>query len=155
MIGDSDDVSAPHRAKTLERIILSSGCGIVGSNVAYFEAARVVALGVFPRSPSCALLQKFGHVMLYPSSIFRRDAFVEAGGFSDFESFGMDTEFVNKMCLRYGGANTRNILYAKREHSSALTALPETGFGSNRRSAINEFTREMWVSEVSQALHRF
>ena len=94
---DSDDLSHPQRFLLQLETMKAFQLDAVGTNCAHFCKTKVKSFGLFPIHPTTALRQRYGHVVLYPTLMFRRNAYLEVGGFSDFRKFGMDTEFVNRL----------------------------------------------------------
>lgn len=145
---DSDDFSFPWRLGCLLADLITSEVAIVGSNCLYLKGAATDSIGLFPHDARRSLLLKCGHAMLYPTTCFWRGAYCEVGGFSEMSPFGVDSEFINRMCLRFGGRNVPCPSYVKRVHGSSLSMSASTGFGSEPRRAVIGFTNSRWSEEI-------
>ncbi|PRX19166.1 glycosyl transferase family 2 [Paraburkholderia sp. BL18I3N2] len=142
LIMDSDDISHPDRLELLLNCAVEGEAEVVGSAVGNFEEydEKISTLGVFPRDPYEALANGLCHAMLYPTILIRRSAYLDIGGFSDFDFFGMDTDFIVRLAHRRRGVNLPLPLYAKRRRTMSLTECRSTGMESDRRANILEYT---------------
>lgn len=141
LISDSDDISHQNRLQILLECAHQTKSHIVGSSVAYFdELSRIHSIGVFPKNPAAAFQRGMCHAMLYPSCLISRDLFFRVGGFSDFESFGMDSEFILRACRYFTSSNVHWPLYLKRDRAGSLTDSDATGMKSLRRQRVIEYT---------------
>ena len=142
LVLDSDDLSHPYRLQLLLASAEDARLDIVGSAVTYFSETSnaISALGIFPTFPLQALRTGMCHAVLYPSCLFRRKMYIDVGGFSDFDYFGMDTEFILRTVSHGNSLNVSSPLYLKRIRATSLTRSPDTGMVSARRRRIMRFT---------------
>ena len=142
LIMDSDDISHPNRLEILLCAAEENSLDLVGSSVVNFDEGgdEIFTLGVFPTFPYAALKKCMCHSMLYPTILRRRSLYNDVGGFSSFEKFGMDTDFLIRAIHARSSMNLYLPLYAKRRRSVSLTESPLTGAVSARRSLVLKYT---------------
>ena len=145
---DSDDVSHQHRFRLQMELMRAADLDAVGTNCVHFCETGDVSLGVFPINPTATLKYRYGHVVLYPSLLFSRSTYLRIGGFSTFRKFGMDTEFVNRLCLTARVQNVMEPLYFKRSRTNSLTRSVDTGFGGKARREIEMFSRDEYEKQL-------
>ena len=141
---DSDDLSHPWRLQLQLARLIDLDLDAVGTGCLYFSEKSAHAVGIFPSKPQKALKAKYGHILLHPTLLMKRNVYLKLGGFSDFAPFGMDSEFSIRLSFHCKVRNLPWPVYYKREWDGALTSDNETGFGSPAREAINIFTKERY-----------
>jgi hypothetical protein len=151
---DSDDFSHPDRLACLLQWVENGSHDLVGSSAVHFlENARTVeSIEVFPTLPRSSLQRGLCHAMLYPSALMRTQVYHDLDGFSRFEKFGMDTEFVLRAAAKVETRNVSLPLYFKRRRRNSLTGRHDTGFGSIARQRVLEFTASQHQEIYSQAI---
>jgi len=151
IIQDSDDISHPDRLASLIAAAKQGQFDAVGSAVAYFDEASpwISEFGVYPHQPAVPLRREFCYPVLYPTILLRKSAYLDIGGFDRFDFFGMDLEFVIRLTRWKSVHNLHLPLYFKRWRSTALTRNMETGFGSMRRSKVDDYTKSKYQSLFS------
>jgi hypothetical protein len=124
---DSDDVSCFDRFTALTREMAATDCDLIGCHeLRVHELDREVTVMRFPLDVSGSLRGGPEHSMLHPSSMIRRKAFFEAGGFSTDRVFSNDTQFLLRACFNINIRNVDGFYYIRRKHADALTVAPAT-----------------------------
>lgn len=151
---DSDDLALPGRLRAQLSALKSGDLAAVGCAVINFEEQEVESIGIFPDDPAQALSKMFGPACLYPSLLLRRDTFDSCGGFAHLESFGIDTELVVRLTAWGSVRNLAEPMYMKRSRKLSLTQASDTGFGSERRKAVDRATRAVWSAHFQSQKDR-
>jgi glycosyltransferase involved in cell wall biosynthesis len=70
---------------------------------------------------------------LYSTLMYRKESFLELGGFDGHTRVGGDRTFAYRWVRFHGIANTPAVLYSRRIHGDSLTQRRDTGFESDSR----------------------
>lgn len=136
---DSDDISCYDRFSALYKEMRSTGCDLIGSHeLRVNEMHQEVVAVRFPLDASIALSGGYGHALLHPTSMVKRDSFFAAGGFSTDNMISNDTQFLLRAYFTLRIRNVDSFLYIRRKHPSALTVSPKTALGTPARLALEK-----------------
>lgn len=141
MFQDSDDISHPQRLSILLENLKHSALDAIGSTAINFEDRALNSISIFPAEPCTLLEKRYAHAALYPTLLMKASSFRELGGFSQAWKFAIDSEFIIRACKQLKIKNSAKPLYAKRNHSTSLCNEIDTGFGSDIRKRVNDWTK--------------
>jgi glycosyltransferase involved in cell wall biosynthesis len=131
---DADDMSAPGRFARLLREMARTGASVVGSSYHEMdERGDVLRSRRMVRNCNFWLRLGKSYVALHPTTIVRRSALEELGGFDGTTRFAADSDFFLRAARLYRLRNVPEPLYYYRVRRKSLTTSPDTGFGSEAR----------------------
>jgi hypothetical protein len=146
---DSDDISCFDRFTALSREMDATGCDLLGCHeLRVDELNQEVTILRFPLDVSGSLREGPVHSMLHPSSIVRREAFFETGGFSTDRAIANDTQFLLRACFNSRIRNVDGFHYIRRKHAGALTVAPATGLDHPLRAEL----AQMWHRDFIEVM---
>lgn len=136
---DSDDVSCVGRREVLLSHLMQRELDWIGGHeLRVDEVSEKVLPFRFPIDVSHALSIRAGHPLLFPTSMIRRAALLQAGGFSTHRKFGSDTEFLLRAFVNHLKiGNVDEFLYVRRKRAGSLTTAPETALDSPVRQVLD------------------
>lgn len=146
---DSDDVPTFDRLNAIsEYINLNPNVDWFGSqSIRLNEFTDAIDILRYPIDVTEALNKSDDYCLLLPSSTIKNDKFKEVGGFSTVRKMASDRQFLYLSHIKK--LNMKNInkyLYLRRRRKHSLTMSPDTGFGSDQRSSL----QELWKNDFDK-----
>ena len=136
---DTDDLALPHRLAVLTRALADCGAGMVGSHeIQINEITRQVETMRYPLDVNEALRREgaLNHQIMPRNSVWTRDTFIAAGGYSTERVFGHDVDFWTRAVAKRRGINIDEFLYVRRRHARSLTTRDDVGRDSELRHGV-------------------
>ncbi|RKT87085.1 hypothetical protein SAMN05421805_102513 [Saccharopolyspora antimicrobica] len=140
MFQDSDDAPCADRVARLSAAF--SDGDLLGSHEVRLDDFREIIYPVrYPLDVNDALVREAGHALLHPTSMVRKSAYVQSGGFSTHRVMGSDTQFLLRAHFSMQIRNLDEFLYVKRDRAGSLTRSPRTMLGCPERLRL----QQLWV----------
>lgn len=140
---DSDDVSCVDRFSEIVSAFKQSDSEFIGSHeVRVDEIEKAVKIFRYPLDVNDALNKAPRHCLLFPTSAIRKDAYMKAGGFSNYLRFGLDTQFLLRSHFQLKVRNLDAFLYIRRRRKGSLTTHPKTALGTKIRFECDKQWKE-------------
>jgi hypothetical protein len=143
---DSDDASCETRLEVQHDLAVSSGADIVGCHQIFVDEIKGnVQARRFPVDVNAALNCGAVQAQLHPTTLVRRKALLQAGGFSTRRRFGSDREFLFRAHFSSRIVNCDAFLYVRFRREGSLTTSPKTAMGTRFRRLLGG----IWLKEFA------
>lgn len=118
---DADDISLPKRfEKQVEYLETHPWVVLLGTSAFYInDSGRIIGCLVVYTKPKAHLKRE--NQFVHGSTMFRRKAFEEVGGYDERYRFSQDYELWLRMSAKYEIANLRDALYKLRFHQNTVS----------------------------------
>ncbi|MDJ0851497.1 MAG: hypothetical protein QNK04_24245 [Myxococcota bacterium] len=152
---DSDDLSCEDRLARQLEVMERGEHDAVGCHMLEVgDQAKRIRPYRYPADANAPLAERPQNTQFHPSLMLRRDALLEAGGFSTVRRFASDREFnlrAHFRSLRLG--NVDEFLYLRGERLDSLSKSAETGMECDTRRELHDRWHEDWERIRDGHLH--